>query len=341
MKITYDWRLSQLQNVNKNGLKVFSTFSCGGGSSMGYKLAGYDVIGNCEIDPQMMKLYKKNIKPRHTFNMDIRAFNKLEELPKEMYELDILDGSPPCSVFSMSGVREEAWGKKKSFREGQAVQKLDDLFFHFLNTVERLQPKVFIAENVKGLIQGKAKGYVKLIVEHAKRIGYDVQLFLLNSATMGVPQRRERVFFIGRRKALKLPNLNLSFNEKPILYGELRTGRGTKLNERSITYKRWIKRKPKDRNIGDITQRLEGKVSNFNTVLIRDNEVPPTLASNSSFIRFDEPYHISNQDIIQIQTFPMDYDFMDTPIKYVCGMSVPPLMMKGIAENIERQWFKK
>ncbi|WP_186303816.1 DNA cytosine methyltransferase, partial [Bacillus pumilus] len=75
----------------------------------------------------------------------------------------------------------------------------DDLFFHYLDAVERLQPKTFVAENVSGMIKGKAKGYVKLVIERAKEIGYDVQLFLLNAATMGVPQRRERVFFIGRR----------------------------------------------------------------------------------------------------------------------------------------------
>ena len=51
-KFPYVWELSALNRVNKNGKKVFSFFSCGGGSSMGYKLAGYDVVGNCEIDPE-------------------------------------------------------------------------------------------------------------------------------------------------------------------------------------------------------------------------------------------------------------------------------------------------
>jgi DNA (cytosine-5)-methyltransferase 1 len=51
---------------------------------------------------------------------------------KELFDIDILDGSPPCSSFSMSGSREKAWGKNKKFREGQANQVLDDLFFHFI-----------------------------------------------------------------------------------------------------------------------------------------------------------------------------------------------------------------
>ncbi|WOQ71407.1 DNA cytosine methyltransferase [Bacillus stratosphericus] len=340
--MNYRWKLSDLKNVPSNGLKVFSTFSCGGGSSMGYKLAGFELIGNCEIDPQMMKIYKKNHKPKYPYLMDIREFNQipLSNLPEELKNLDVFDGSPPCSVFSTAGKREEDWGKEKAFREGQAVQKLDDLFFHYLDAVERLKPKIFVAENVSGMIKGKAKGYVKLVIERAKEIGYDVQLFLLNAATMGVPQRRERVFFIGRRKDLNLPPIKLSFNEPPITYGEFRSGHGSRLNESSKTYKRWIKRRPSDGNIGDITKRTEGKERNFNTVLVKNSLVPPTLASGSVFIRYDEPYYISERDIILMQSFPLDYDFMNASVQYVCGMSVPPVMMKRIAWQIHLQWFK-
>ncbi|WYU49978.1 DNA cytosine methyltransferase [Bacillus sp. FSL K6-0047] len=343
MNVSYRWRLKDLKKVESNGLKVFSTFSCGGGSSMGYKLAGYELLGNCEIDPQMMALYKENIKPKHPFLMDIRRFKNLKSYPKELYDLDILDGSPPCSVFSMSGLREEAWGKEKAFREGQSVQALDDLFFDYLDVVERLKPKVFVAENVTGLIKGSAKGFVKLIKDRANEIGYDVQLFLLNAAKMGVPQRRERVFFVGRKKSLGMNALQLKgiFNQKPIPYGEFRSGKGARLNEQSKTYRRWLKRKPTDKNFGDITKRVEGKQTNFNTILVRDNDVVPTLASGSGFVRFDEPYYISTLDIVHIQSFPIDYDFKDAQPLYVCGMSVPPLMMKGLAEQIAKQMFKK
>nr|WP_195536511.1 DNA (cytosine-5-)-methyltransferase [Bacillus paralicheniformis] len=339
-KKEYRWKLADLKNVKKNGLKVFSTFSCGGGSSMGYKLAGYDLLGNCEIDSQMMQIYRKNHNPKYPFLMDIRDFNKMENLPDELFDLDIFDGSPPCSVFSIAGDREKAWGKEKDFREGQAKQSLDDLFFHYLDAVERLRPKIFVAENVKGMVSGNAKGYVKLVIERAKEIGYDVQLFLLNAATMGVPQRRERVFFIGRRKDLNLPQLKLSFNERPIPYKEFRSGRGSRLKENTKTYKRWVKRRPSDNNIGDITKRIEGKESNFNTILVKNSLVPPTLASGSVFVRYDEPYYISVRDIILMQSFPLDYDFMDASVQYVCGMSVPPVMMKKIAEQIYLQWLK-
>lgn len=82
-------------------------------------------------------------------------------------------------------------------------------------------------------------------------------------------------------------------------------------------------------------------MSNFNSILIKDDRVPNTIASNSCFIRYDEPYFISDTDIIRIQTFPQDCNFMDADVQYVCGMSVPPLMMKKIAKQIHLQWLSK
>ena len=158
-KFPWKWTLSDIENVEKNGMKVFSCFSCGGGSSMGYKLAGFEVVGNCEIDPKMAAVYERNNHPRYTFNMDIRDFIKKEDYPEELKNLDILDGSPPCSVFSLAGEREHGWNREKKFREGQKEQKLDDLFFYFIDTAKKLQPKVVIAENVEGLI--KCKGLCK------------------------------------------------------------------------------------------------------------------------------------------------------------------------------------
>src|SRR5574344_1291115 len=149
----------------KNGLKVFSCFACGGGSTMGYKLAGYDVIGDLEIDKRMNSVYLANHSPKHNYVLDIRDFNNIpnNELPKELFDLDILDGSPPCTTFSMAGEREESWGKKKKFREGQKEQTLDDLSFVFIDTVRKLKPKTVIMENVEGLLLGEAFEYVRNI----------------------------------------------------------------------------------------------------------------------------------------------------------------------------------
>jgi len=138
--------------IEKHGKKVFSTFACGGGSTMGYKLAGFEVIGANDIDPQMAKVYKGNHHPKHYFLNPIGDLLTMD-LPDDLYDLDILDGSPPCSTFSMAGSREKGWKKNKKFREGQSEQVLSDLFFDWIKLVQRLQPKIAVAENVKGMLK--------------------------------------------------------------------------------------------------------------------------------------------------------------------------------------------
>ena len=95
---------------------------------MGYKLAGYEHLGGVEIDPKVAAIYKANHNPKHLFIEDIRAFNKRNDLPEELYNLDLLDGSPPCSSFSMAGNREKDWGKKSSFVKVKNIRGLTTLF---------------------------------------------------------------------------------------------------------------------------------------------------------------------------------------------------------------------
>lgn len=116
MELSYKWKLSDLERVEKNGAKVFSCFSCGGGSTMGYKLAGFDVIGNCEIDPVTNEIYKKNNHPKYNFCCDIRDFAALEEYPEELNSLSILDGSPPLyDIF-------DGWKKGGFLGEGEGIR---------------------------------------------------------------------------------------------------------------------------------------------------------------------------------------------------------------------------
>ena len=198
-KFPYRWTLKDA-NFTKDKGKVFSCFACGGGSTMGYKLAGFDVIGCNEIDHRVMNLYIANHQPKYSYLEPIQTFKDREYLPDELYNLDILDGSPPCSTFSMAGSRENAWGKEKKFREGQSKQVLDTLFFDFIDLAKRLQPKVVVAENVKGLLLGDAVKYVQKIYEEFDNAGYYCQHWLLDASKMGVPQKRERVFFVCLRK---------------------------------------------------------------------------------------------------------------------------------------------
>jgi DNA (cytosine-5)-methyltransferase 1 len=334
---TGPWVISDLKDVPKNGLRVFSCFHCGGGSTMGYKLAGYEVLGGVEIDKQMMEIYRRNHHPQHSYLMGVEKFNRLsnESLPSELFDLDILDGSPPCSSFSMAGSREKKWGDAHQFREGQAKQILDDLFFHFIDTAEKLKPKVVIAENVKGLIQGQARGYVKEIFLAFRKAGYDTQLFLLNAAAMGVPQRRERTFFIARKNDLQLPKLKLEFNENEISLYEAFAGcnsNGKSLTE--STLKLWEKCKE-----GSTLSTVHPNGMRWNWIKLSRNSPSNTLASTDAYmhLHWAMPRSISDSEIVRIQSFPDDYDFSNQTAGYVCGMSVPPFMMQRIANQIEKQ----
>lgn len=323
----------------KNGLTVFSCFACGGGSTMGYKLAGCEVLGCCEIDEKMNKVYITNHKPKYNYLMDIREFNKLDNLPDELYNLDILDGSPPCTTFSMAGERENSWGKKKKFREGQAEQTLDDLSFVFIETVKKLKPKCVIMENVEGLLLGAVWKYVQEIYKHFDEAGYDVRHYLLKGENMGIPQKRHRVFFIATKKELdfNFDELDLSFDYEPITYGMIKEGKTTPLrtdSEFRLIAERAIEG---DRNIADTRIRLGQKPSAFQTQYVRDSEIMPTQRTKIDLIDIKEIGWISNEVIRSAQTFPTDYNFINNSrnnVGYICGMSVPPLMIKRIVNRL-------
>lgn len=336
----YNWKWFKSEIAQDKPVKVFSCFSCGGGSSMGYKRAGFEVVGNCEIDPKINKLYVANNHPKYNYCEDLRAFNRREDLPEELYHLDILDGSPPCTSFSTAGIREKGWGKAKKFREGQVRQTLDDLFFVFLDTVEKLQPKIVIAENVTGIVKGKAKGYVNLIVARFRELGYNVQIFELNAAFMDVPQARHRIFFIANRCGY--PKLKLSFDNDTIPFKEVMSEHGKDFGENGGVIKSLVEYATEsDKTLADTTKRLTGEENNyFSSLIVHDNMVVPTVTSAGAYIRLKDKKLMSDEDFRSVQTFPQDYDFMDQNVQYVCGMSVPPNMMANIASEVYKQWLE-
>lgn len=342
-RFPYLWRLADgypAKGIEPHGCKVFGTFICGGGSSMGYKLAGYHHLGGVELDPSIAAIYKQNHHPEHLYIEDIRDFNKRTDLPAELYQLDILDGSPPCSTFSTAGQREDAWGKEKQFKEGQKMQRLDDLVFVYCDTIEKLKPKVCWLENVSGLVKGNGKIYTKAIVKRLNEIGYNVQVFLLNGATMGVPQIRERCFIIGLRKDFHLPKLVLNFNEKPIPFKEIKDGLGRPITG-ELTLQAWKNKIPSDNNVGDTNLRTRGKKSDFNTYYAKDDKVLYTLRAGGQPILYSEPKCISKTEMLKASTFPIDYDAEEGKIQFLTGMSVAPLMSAQISYQIYKQWLSK
>lgn len=342
---SYEWTLKDA-NFTKDKGTVFSCFACGGGSTMGYKLAGFDVIGCNEIDPKMMEAYRANHNPKYSFLEPIQEFKNREDLPEELFNLDILDGSPPCSSFSMAGNREKDWGKDKKFREGQTEQVLDTLFFDFLDLGERLQPKVIIAENVKGMLLGAAQKYVDKILTRFDEIGYYVDFKLLNASKMGVPQRRERVFFYAVRKDLykggfedlfqTRPILDLEFNESGIPFIDIESGPHEKplfKNPAPSCREGWDKCKIGKPIYSD---------KKFDTYKIDPSKILNTITASYSRHRGGALHYkvfrvLTKNEMFKASTFPLDYMYSDPA--YICGMSVPPIMTAQIATRVYKEWL--
>lgn len=327
-KFSYEWTLKDAKFTKDKGT-VFSCFACGGGSTMGYKLAGFDVLGCNEIDPKMIEAYKTNHNPKFAYLEPIQTFKERKDLPKELYNLDILDGSPPCSSFSMAGNREKDWGKDKKFREGQAEQVLDTLFFDFIDLAKELQPKVIVAENVKGLLMGNAKKYVGEIGKAFDEAGYYVDKWLLDASKMGVPQRRERVFFVAIRKDLvdlipgwtdmfnPMPKLDLEFNEVEIPIKDFATG-----------YQKRETQNYSEERFGD--------------VMLNINNAAPTIATDINRYWLDKNTLIDKKTVSLCGSYPLDYNHLkfNNP-QYLIGMSVPPVMTAQVASRIHEQWLNK
>lgn len=336
-----DWKWNLADGYPQtNGLKVFSCFACGGGSTMGYKLAGCEVLGCCEIDPKMNELYVANHHPKYNYCEDIREFNKRDDLPHELYDLDILDGSPPCTTFSMAGEREESWGKKKKFREGQQEQTLDDLSFVFIETARKLKPKCVIMENVAGLLVGEAWSYVQKIYSEFADAGYRVNHWLIKGERMGVPQKRHRAIFIAIRNDLNVNpiNINLEFNYEPIPYSVIKCGVGNPVPEGTFFNQMARIALPGEHDVAATRERLGYKKrSSFQVKYIRDNEVLWTLRTHNDIIDLSCIHYISIDTCVNSTTFPQDYNWLQskkTLKEFALGMSVPPLMMKRVVDRV-------
>lgn len=350
MQFNYKWNLSDAVFAKNKG-KVFSCFACTGGSTMGYKLAGFDVVGFNEIDPKLAKTYIANHNPKYSYIEPIQTFKDRVDLPEELYNLDILDGSPPCSSFSLAGKRERDWGKEKYFREGQSKQILDTLFFDFIDLAKKLQPKIVIAENVEGLTQGKAKKYLVAILQALDDAGYIPQFQVLDSSEMGVPQRRRRVFIFGLRKDLAIsipkksdlfctiPILNLSFSEREISFSEIDTDE--KIGHFPPCHAQYWAAVANGANFGTV----HPTGSYFSCYKANPNKPLMTISGvnqgQCAIFHHKYPRALNNTEIILASSFPLDFNFGKTKVLFACAMSVPPVMMAQIANQISLQWLDK
>jgi len=208
------------------------------------------------------------------------------------------------------------------------------LFFDFIELAEKLQPKIVIAENVKGILMGEAKEYVRKILADFDKAGYVVKEFCLNANRMGIPQKRERVFFIAVRKDLasKLPqNISVLFDDFPLLdlvfFEDLITfdkvyepnNKERMLTEFSTEL--WNKREFGDSSFEQINERVHNKPNlHFNKKFLYKHKVANTITGKDDCVLFDEPRHRSKLENLRCSSFPLDFNpFECVPVKPPCA----------------------
>lgn len=316
--------MKEVESIDWNGLNVVSTFSGAGGSCLGYRMAGYKVLWANEFVPKAQEVYKANHPDSILCEEDIRqvsADDILDELGLEVGELDLLDGSPPCSSFSSSGTREKGWGQVKKYSDRE--QRTDDLFYEYARLLRGLRPKVFVAENVSGLVKGTAKGQFVEIMRELQSCGYNVKAKMLDAKFLGVPQSRQRLIFIGVRDDIDLePVFPKPLKQRPFTTKDV------------LPHVHFVKHSGKKENWKLASRRSHP------TVVASGGQVSPTAYfSGGTYVR--DVDHVTRKLTIEelklICSFPEDFvltgDFAQQWERL--GRSVPPLMMKEIAMAIK------
>jgi DNA (cytosine-5)-methyltransferase 1 len=194
--------MDDVRDAAPNGLRVVSTFSGAGGSCLGFALAGFTTVYASEFVALAADTYAANAPGVPLDRRDIREVSgeqvrALAEIGDA--EIDVLEGSPPCASFSACGRGSEGWGVARPY--SGTSQRVDDLFWEYARLRDELRPRVFVAENVQGLIRGVSRGYFKEIIARLSE-GYRVEARVLDAQWLGVPQARKRVIFIGVRADL-------------------------------------------------------------------------------------------------------------------------------------------
>jgi DNA (cytosine-5)-methyltransferase 1 len=197
-----NWKLSKVKKEADKKLYSVVSFFCGsGGSSTGYKMSGGDIRFVNDFQEICIQNYLHNYPDTPNICSDIRNLSGKQILKKigmKPRELDILDGSPPCPPFSMSGNKKKGWNKTKLVY-GKLQKNIEDLTFDFIKLAKTIQPKVIVCENVKGLTMTPVRSHFQKMISEFQGIGYQTEYKVLNSVDYGVAQKRERVFIVSIR----------------------------------------------------------------------------------------------------------------------------------------------
>jgi len=306
---------------------VISTFAGCGGSSLGYKWAGFKELLAIEWEENAVETFKLNFPDVPVWKRDIRKVTGKEILEftgLKKGELDVFDGSPPCQGFSTAGKRK-------------VNDDRNDLSYEFIRLINELQPKVFVMENVSGMVKGKMKGSFKEIMKALKATGYNVKCKLMNAMYYEVPQSRQRLIWIGVR------------NGEPIYpqpLGKIITVRDAFENIQN-TKEDLLNTGITNKTIRDgyrlipmgKTGEYISKGKYFNTVKINPYKPCATIIKTRGLLHYKEPRYLTIKEVKILSTFPNDFKLIgNTSNKWArIGNAVMPKFMYHIAKTIKTE----
>lgn len=325
---------------DKREYTFISLFAGGGGSSLGYRMAGFRELLAIEWDDNAVETLRLNFPGLEVWQRDIRTVKGeeiLSALGLQVGELDLLDGSPPCQGFSMTGRR-------------RIDDERNDLVRENIRLIKELQPKVFVIENVKGIIMGKMKILFRQYLQELRQLDYKVKVALLNTKYYGVPQSRERVIFIGIRDDIGIepcfpePQKRI-INVKRALEGIRERGEVKyPTGKAAIYYDRILP----GRDLSSVISRLEGKITYWNIKKVHPLKPSQTIirvfnTAVAGLLHWSEKRFLTIAELKRLATFPDDYKFVGKFEEQWAriGNSVPPLFMKAIAECIKKRILER
>lgn len=338
--------VKELRSETESGNHKFeavSLFAGGGGSSTGYRMAGGKVLAVNEFIQEAVKTYKANWPTTKVLSGDVRKLSGqdiLDAIGREPGQLDILDGSPPCSAFSTAGSRSKGWGKTKKYSDA-TQENVEDLFFDYIRILRDVRPKVFVAENVSGLAKGVAKGYLNQILRELRASGYEVSCKILDAQWLGVPQKRARTIFVGVREDLWRPEFKGRLHPKPIAgrptLSEAFEGLALSDDDRKQTDVRKYA-------IHKLLTQMQAGTSHkkrFSLKKCSPKGQAFCITATAGSLGAANSMHWDNRaftvsEVKRIMSIPDDYILTGTYQQQVerLGRMVAPFMMKAVAENI-------
>lgn len=297
---------------------VLDLFAGCGGLSLGFEAVGFRTIGFEMVD-EAVDTYNRNLKGK--------CYNQFLEVGfdyPEVEDIDIIIGGPPCQPFSR-------FGNQKGMEDAR------DGFPIFIDAVRRIQPKVFLFENVANIL-GRHKWYLDLIVQELQNLGYIVEYKVLNAVDYGVPQKRERLICVGHRASFHFPAIELEKRTVAEAIGDTMLSSEPEskiLTPRQDEYIAVYEKKshcvnPRDlypdRPARTITCRnLAGATSDMQRVRLADGR----------------RRRLTYREAARLQTFPDWFEFSGTETKqfYQIGNAVPPLLAYKIAQQVKKTYY--